>query len=60
MCKIVVLSLIYIRAASNGEIEILKYLISKGCKVDVPTKLGRCALSKACWNGRVDVVDILV
>lgn len=26
----------------------------------MPTKLGRSALSKACWNGRVDVVEILV
>ena len=24
------------------------------------TKLGRSALSKACWNGRVDVVEKLV
>ena len=35
-------------------------MISKGGKVDEPTKLGRSALSKACWNGRVDVVEILV
>ncbi|CDW82028.1 3-5 exonuclease family protein [Stylonychia lemnae] len=31
-----------------------------GCDVDVPTKLGRSALSKACWNGRIEVVEKLV
>lgn len=48
------------RAASNGEVAILRFLLEKGCSVDVPTKLGRSPLSKACWNGRVDVVEILV
>ena len=47
-------------AASNGEVNILRYLLEQGCDVDVPTKLGRSALSKACWNGRIDVVEILV
>ncbi len=35
-------------------------MISRGCSVDVPTKLGRSALSKACWNGRIDIVEMLV
>jgi ankyrin repeat protein len=60
MCKPSYHNFLLVSAASNGEIGILKYLISKGCKVDVPTKLGRSPLSKACWNGRIDVVDILL
>lgn len=40
--------------------EILNYLLERGCDVDVPTKLGRSALSKACWNGRIEVVEKLV
>lgn len=60
MCNFLLYHLTFYSTASNGEIGILKYLISKGCKVDVPTKLGRSPLSKACWNGRIDVVDILI
>lgn len=28
--------------------------------MDSPTKLGRSSLSKACWNGRIEVVEKLV
>lgn len=31
--------------------------MSRGCNVDIPTRLGRSALSKACWNGMIDVVE---
>ena len=34
--------------------------MKRGCNVDIPTKLGRTALSKACWNGRVDIVEMLI
>lgn len=40
--------------------DILTYLMERGCNVDIPTKLGRSALSKACWNGRIEVVEKLV
>lgn len=34
--------------------------MSRGCNVNVKTKLGRSALSKSCWNGRIDVVEELL
>jgi ankyrin repeat protein len=43
-----------------GRIDILEYLISRGCDVDITTKLGRSTLSKASWNGRPDVVERLL
>ena len=42
-------------AASVGSKDVLRYLIGKGCDVNVPSNLGRTALGKACWNGEVDV-----
>jgi ankyrin repeat protein len=43
-------------AASQGSNHIIKYLIEKGCDVNVPSNLGRTALGKACWNGEPEVV----
>lgn len=50
----------FCRAASTGEMAVLNYLISRGCNVDTPTKLGRSPLSKASWNGRIEVVERLI
>ena len=40
--------------------DIMNYLMKRGCNVDIPTRLGRSALSKACWNGRIEVVEKLM
>lgn len=47
-------------SASTGEMDILNYLIDRGCDPDACTKLGRSPLSKACWNGRIEVVERLI
>ena len=47
-------------AASTGELDIMNFLIAQGVNVNTPSSLGRSALSKACWNGRRDVVEILL
>lgn len=46
--------------ACNGYVAMIKYLITKGCDVNVASKMGRTPLSKACWNGKKEVVEILV
>ena len=58
MCKFYLCNLF--RAASNGEVALVRYLISRGANANARTKLGRSSLSKACWNGRVDVVEELL
>lgn len=60
MRKYLSVNLDYNRAASTGDIDVLEYLIQRGCDVDIPTKLGRSPLSKACWNGRIDAVETLL
>eukprot|EP00344_Euplotes_crassus_P011592 CAMPEP_0197006716 /NCGR_PEP_ID=MMETSP1380-20130617/36669_1 /TAXON_ID=5936 /ORGANISM="Euplotes crassus, Strain CT5" /LENGTH=143 /DNA_ID=CAMNT_0042426423 /DNA_START=226 /DNA_END=654 /DNA_ORIENTATION=+ len=47
-------------AASCGEIPNLKLLLDAGCDPNVQSKLGRTALSKACWNGFIDVTRVLL
>lgn len=47
-------------AASNGSKDILKYLVSKGCDVNVCSNLGRTALAKAAWNGEAEIVELLI
>lgn len=47
-------------AASWGEIPNLKLLLDAGCDPNIKSRLGRTALSKACWNGFVDVVECLL
>jgi len=42
--------------ASLGELDMLEYLIKKGANVNAASKLGRTALSKACWNGQTHIV----
>lgn len=48
------------RAGSTGDIPIIEYLVSRGCNPDMVSILGRSTLSKACWNGRIDVVSKLL
>ena len=38
----------------------IKLLMERKCDVNVPSNLGRTALGKACWNGAVEVVKILL
>ena len=40
--------------------DIIKYLMGKGCDVNVPSNLGRTALLKACWNGEPEVAALLL
>jgi ankyrin repeat protein len=40
--------------------EIAKYLIKKGADVNSVTLIGRSSLSKACWNGRANFVEMLL
>jgi ankyrin repeat protein len=47
-------------AACLAELDMLEYLIQLGCNPNTPSKLGRTALSKACWNGQVEVVRRLL
>jgi uncharacterized protein len=47
-------------AASWGEIPNLKLLLDAGWDPNIQSRLGRTALSKACWNGFVDVVQCLL
>jgi ankyrin repeat protein len=40
--------------------DIIRYLCSKGVDINNKSKLGRSALSKACYLGLVDVVSFLM
>lgn len=46
--------------SSLGEVNMLEYLMKKGANVNATSKLGRTALSKACWNGQLHVVQKLL
>ncbi len=46
--------------ACNGDVEMIQYLIKKGVDVNITSKMGRTPLSKAAWNGKRDVVEMLV
>ncbi|KAL4494067.1 hypothetical protein ABPG72_016023 [Tetrahymena utriculariae] len=43
-----------------GNMPIIEYLYEKGVNINEPSKLKRCALSKACYLGHVEVVKFLV
>ncbi len=47
-------------AANCRRLEMLEFLVAHGVDVNAATKLGRTALSKACWNGDVEVVRALL
>lgn len=47
-------------AASCGCTDIIRYLVEKGCDVNICSNLGRTALAKACWNGEPEVVKLLL
>jgi ankyrin repeat protein len=46
--------------ACNGDIDMIKYLIDKNAEPNGVSRMGRTPLSKACWNGKIEVVEILV
>ena len=50
---------IYI-AACLGKVEVLEYLLSFGLDPNKQTGLKRTALTKACWLGRTDSVEVLL
>ena len=47
-------------SAAKGECEIMRLFISKGVDINLESIKGRTALSKACWNGKTDIVGILL
>ena len=46
-------------AACVGDVPMLKYLLTKNVDINGASSMGRTPLSKACWNGRIDIVKIL-
>lgn len=46
-------------AACVGDVPMLKYLLTKNVDINEASSMGRTPLSKACWNGRIDIVKIL-
>lgn len=47
-------------ASCLGDIPMIKYLINRGAKVTTNSVMGRSAFSKACWNGRFDIIKLLL
>lgn len=47
-------------ACCLGDISSIKYLLNKGANPDMCSSMGRSALSKSCWNGRSDIIQILI
>lgn len=48
------------RAAGGNHVEICRYLIEKGAKVDQPDKSGRTALHWAAISGHKEAAELLV
>ncbi|CAG9323124.1 unnamed protein product [Blepharisma stoltei] len=46
--------------ASLGKIEYIDKLLEKNCDPNIQTRLGRTCLSKAAWNGNLDVLKRLL
>ncbi|XP_030061512.1 ankyrin-3-like [Microcaecilia unicolor] len=47
-------------AASNGQVSVLDYLISKGAKLEIKDKNGRTPLHRASERGHVEAVRVLL
>jgi ankyrin repeat protein len=47
-------------ACTQGDITVIDYLYQAGCNINHKSELGRTALSKACYLGRIDVVMFLL
>ncbi len=47
-------------ACTEGDLAVIKLLHSKGANINNRSKLGRSALSKACYLGLVDMVKFLM
>lgn len=47
-------------ACTQGDMTIIKYLHSKGADINSSSEIGRTALSKACFLGRIDIVEYLL
>lgn len=47
-------------ACTEGDMNIIRYLQEKGVDINNKSKLGRSALSKACYLGLIEVVDYLL
>ncbi len=47
------------KASAAGHVDIVKFLLSKGAKIDAQTKWGKTALMWASQYGRMAVVDVL-
>lgn len=47
-------------AAANGYVELVRYLLESGAKVDIQTNMGYTALTYACYKNHVDNVKLLL
>eukprot|EP00057_Strongylocentrotus_purpuratus_P028399 XP_011682873.1 PREDICTED: ankyrin-3-like [Strongylocentrotus purpuratus] len=47
-------------AASNGHLDMTKYLLSQGADVNSSNAFGRCALHNAATKGKLDVMEYLI
>ena len=47
-------------ACTEGDLKTIKYLYDRGCDINNKSRLGRSALSKACYLGLVEVVAFLM
>ena len=47
-------------ACTQGDIAVIDYLYKKGCNINHKSSLGRTALSKSCYLGRIDIVEYLL
>lgn len=45
---------------TEGDVNVIKYLISRGVNINSQSELGRSALSKTCYLGLKEVVEFLL
>ena len=47
-------------ACTTEDLRMVDYLCKSGCNINHQSKLGRTALTKACYLGRIDIVKYLI
>lgn len=46
--------------AKQGDVGLVRYLLSQGAKINAKTKNGECAAQYAAWFGQMDVLKLLI